>query len=39
MTRAGKRKAQPARAAKTLNEDTEPPLEGWEEFAKTGLLR
>jgi len=39
LTRAGKRQARPTNVARTSNQETEPELEGWEEFAKNGLLR
>lgn len=39
MTRAGKRQASLIKDARTLDEEAEPQLKGWEEFAKKGLLR
>jgi len=39
MTRAGKRQAKLTTIAKISKEEAEPQLEGWEEFAKKGLLR
>lgn len=39
ITRAGKRQAVLIKDARTLDEEAEPQLTGWEEFAKKGLLR
>ncbi len=39
MTRAGKRQAALIKDARILDEEAEPQLKGWEEFAKKGLLR
>lgn len=39
QTRAGKRQARSSDVARTSKEETEPELDGWEEFAKKGFLR